>query len=272
MRRINIETCITKEFLERTYSTDTKLFANDDFEDKYHTYYEHIITEIEEDAFRNFINLEEIRLRYVRLKSSILPETLLNGLSRLRSFMLPDSSIRILSPRMFIDNKMLKDVCISANKSLRCLPQGLFDPCCDNLELLTLMENSLDTLPDDIFYKCRKLRSIHLNANNLTTISENLFQSQENLTTLDLSGNQITSISGKSFRNLRNLRHLNLSNNRLTSIPDDLLDGLPNLVSLNLNLNQLSSIPEGLYHKLPNLEITSYRDPRYFLKEFRLYG
>lgn len=122
--------------------------------------------------------------------------------------------------------------------------QVIFDGGIGNLaqlEILTLDDNELSTLPNDIGNLGNTLNTITLERNQLTSLPEEI-GNLINLTSLNLEINQLESLPD-SFGNLTNLVTLNLRNNKLETLPAT-IGNLTNLLSLDLSNNILTSLPE----------------------------
>ncbi|XP_022733426.1 probable disease resistance protein At4g27220 [Durio zibethinus] len=147
----------------------------------------------------------------------------------------------------------------------------------DDLEKISLMHNSISTIPQNMKSpKCQKLTTLLLSRNSLKEIPESFFKHIPNLKILDLSNNPIANLPN-SISNLENLtalllhgcgnldnlpslsklqalKKLDLGNTSIKEIPQD-LEMVVNLRYLNLRFTErLKEIPNGLLSKLYRLQ------------------
>ncbi len=122
------------------------------------------------------------------------------------------------------------------------------------LELFTLSDNALSSLPEGIFDELTALEWLHLYNNDLSSLPEGVFDELTALEWLDLSSNELSSLPEGVFDNLTALEWLNLSNNDLSSLPEGVFDELTALEYLSLSSNALSSLPEGVFDELTALK------------------
>nr|XP_061835809.1 leucine-rich repeat-containing G-protein coupled receptor 6-like isoform X1 [Nerophis lumbriciformis] len=109
---------------------------------------------------------------------------------------------------------------------LSTLPLDLCEhlPC---LRVLELSYNQIQHLPS--FHHCSALQEIGLQHNQITRLETSTFQQLTSLRTLDLSWNKIEWIHADAFASLHSLVKLDLAENRLRSLPSAGLGGLTHL-------------------------------------------
>ncbi|KAM3939823.1 toll-like receptor 3 [Leptodactylus fuscus] len=82
------------------------------------------------------------------------------------------------------------------------------------LEVLDLLSNGFDEIPDEAFKDLSNLTILNLGENNLYILPPSLFQDQRSLIALDLHKNIITSVEENIFKNVfSNLKNLSMGNN-----------------------------------------------------------
>ena len=132
----------------------------------------------------------------------------------------------------------LKRLYLQMNKISQVSPLG---SRCVKLESLSLTNNSITSIPVDMFQGCDRLKSVGLAYNNLTSIDwiKHLGSSMKKIY---ISGNQISLLTPNHFVNLTGLEYLSAFDNGLTHIDTSFLRFLPNLNKIGLSNNLLSYI------------------------------
>ena len=135
----------------------------------------------------------------------------------------------------------------ATNNALTGLPDGLCAGLGGSLSSLSLSDNRMATLPEDIGQLRRLSLSLSLSLSSRAMLSlreQRLFTTPPRLVTLNLNGNRLTALPA-SFARLGQLVTLGLGANRITSLPAD-LSGLTQLRTLQLGENRLSLLPSSL--------------------------
>ncbi|GLH03927.1 Toll-like receptor 6 [Gryllus bimaculatus] len=113
-----------------------------------------------------------------------------------------------------------------------------------NLKILHLNSTkTLSELENGTFHGLSSLQILSLNDNKLMHLGEDLFTSLENLEELFLNVNNLSELPLGIFRKLYNLRLLNLDNNKLTELPEELFSRLHSLEDLSVRSNYLKTLP-----------------------------
>lgn len=112
---------------------------------------------------------------------------------------------------------------------------------------LTLQNNQLQFLPDDLFEDQQNLESLWLQNNKLEKINQKIFKNLHQLRSLQLGSNEITEFEFGAFSNLQNLHQLNLQNNLLDTLLSHVLQPLENLTHLDLSNNKLTSLDKDAF-------------------------
>lgn len=183
------------------------------------------ITQLPEDAFKNFPFLEELQLAGNDL-SFIHPKAL-SGLKELKV--------------LTLQNNQLKTVPSEAIHGLSAL------------QSLRLDANHITSVPEDSFEGLVQLRHLWLDDNSLTEVPVRPLSNLPTLQALTLALNNISSIPDFAFTNLSSLVVLHLHNNKIKSLSQHCFDGLDNLETLDLNYNNLDEFPQAI-KALPSLK------------------
>ncbi|BES91868.1 TIR domain [Nesidiocoris tenuis] len=138
------------------------------------------------------------------------------------------------------------------NNMLTDLPEDLFMDT-GNLTWLNLRDNLL-RLPKTIFRPVPKLDVLELGVNNLSYLEPGIFRNLTKLRLLNLWGNRLKNLTRSLFSDLNNLEALDLSSNQITTLPPDIFSDLPNLKKINLHGNNFIALPQGLFSSNPLLE------------------
>lgn len=135
--------------------------------------------------------------------------------------------------------KTMKHLILSSNEINR-LDNPMTFVNLDNLEILNLAYNFIESIHENVFKSIRTLKTIVLKNNRLKVIPETLFQNMNKLVNIDLSHNLIEFVPVNAFRG-SNTKNLNLSDNRFSYLTDNFLLELRNsgtrIVKFNFNQN-----------------------------------
>ncbi len=122
-----------------------------------------------------------------------------------------------------------------------------------NLQILYLIDNSLETLPEDIFEGLAALTTIHLQNNGLKELPEDIFDGLGSLSSLHLANNKLSELPEDVFDGLTEMDGLFLTQNQLSELPEDVFEGLTGLKTLYLDGNELSALSEEVFDGLTSL-------------------
>ena len=132
--------------------------------------------------------------------------------------------------------------------------EGLEDiPHPENIQMIDVAENQLETIPAGIFDRFVNLRRLDLSNNTLRELPVQIFSSLTQLTGLDIRFNQLTALDVNLFQNQTELDTLDLSNNHLCMLPAEIFSTTGKLNFLELNDNRLQELPEAIFNKLTKL-------------------
>ncbi|KAL5823590.1 hypothetical protein ACOSQ4_021490 [Xanthoceras sorbifolium] len=145
----------------------------------------------------------------------------------------------------------------------------------ENLDKVSLMNNSISEIPSSMSPNCQILSTLFLQENPLESISESFFLQMHGLMILNLSETTIESLPNSIFEltnltalllkhcyrlkwipslaKLRALRILDLGFTKINEVPTG-MEMLTNLTSLHLFSMELHKIPVGIFPKLCRLQ------------------
>lgn len=234
------------------------------------------IRKITQDAFKGFIDLQELNI----VDSSIGPiETAAFDLELLHTLTFskvhfdesPNLKSENLEELIFEDCQLsevpnLDQVPILsflnlANNRITNIPESAFSKII-NVEEINLTNNSISIIPFNLF-KGTELDTLKLDYNplksfniysdsleslslahcNLTVFDKNISKNLTSLSFLDLSGNQIEVLPIDTFEPLKQLETLDLSDNKLVALDDDIFVENSRLDKIVLSNNQLTKLP-----------------------------
>ena len=126
----------------------------------------------------------------------------------------------------------------------------------NNLLLLDLNENQLQTLGERNFAQLKALKVLKVGSNRLGQLSNQTFAGLASLQQLYLPHNELRTVHSDVFRPLNRLRLLDLSHNALASLPGDVFAALPTLELLNLSHNRFDNkLSALLFDRLASLKV-----------------
>lgn len=115
------------------------------------------------------------------------------------------------------------------------------EKCGDNLLVLDLSRNVIDTLPPNLMSGLRRLQKLYFQGNGLNSIADRALEGLISLTTVRFSDNQLTSLPPELFSDTKELKEIYLNNNTITVLAPGLFSDLTQLLVLDLSFNELTS-------------------------------
>ncbi|GLH07270.1 Chaoptin [Gryllus bimaculatus] len=216
-------------------------------------------TTLPENFFTNLTELQVLSLYGNHLTS--LPDDLLSGLNKLekvdvsanrwtelplqqlrnvKQLSLGYLGINSLEPRMFVSTPRVNMLFLYSN-NISYVAENAFDGIA--LEVLSIDNNAIRELPQNVFQTQVHLKFIDLSRNFLVTLPEGIFSGMHNLLVLEVGSNKIQALPDQVFQPLTSLQVLDLSRNELTALSDDLFTNLRSLRKLVLDRNHLTVLP-----------------------------
>lgn len=197
---------IKNNVINNTYIADLNLANNE-------------ISNIEDGAFKNLPNLQDLNLNNNRL-------TNMNFVNAI--------------------NQNLRKLYISSNRISKLPSAGI--TAVRKVEILKLDNNNIDDLKNNTFSSLRYLKLLQLDNNDINTIEDSTFNGVQCLEALNLAGNSLTKISNKMFKNLLSLKALRLNRNNLSSLEKGSFKDLYRLSLLDLSENKISKLDHGVFY------------------------
>jgi Leucine-rich repeat (LRR) protein len=196
---------------------------------------DNMIENVERNAFRNFLNLEEINLGRNRLKSFDI-----NFPSCLQILKLPENRIQHVTSESLKHLQNLTRLELQYNK-IELIKNDTYN-WLSSMECLMLFGNLIHTIEDDSFAKMKRLQVLFLFSNKLDKIHKRMFRSLYSLKGLWLFENGMTEIESESFADLKNVERLHLYLNKLIHVDTRTFAGLHSLQELWLQVNNIKRI------------------------------
>ncbi len=127
------------------------------------------------------------------------------------------------------------------------------------LRRLSLSNNELATLPDNIFHGLSALKLLSLNDNRLATLPANAFRGLTALESLYLYNNQLTAFSPNIINGLTSLEELDLENNPIPLTQAQLELQLPDSITLSFKTPKQEQAEWELFVALENADVLTFR-------------
>lgn len=157
------------------------------------------------------------------------------------------NNIRTLPDGVFCPLQNLVYLNLTRNKlsSLESLQFGTVDneaysKCGGNLRVLDLSNNSIEMLPQKVFFRLIQLEELYLQDNLLVMIADHAFDNLSSLSMLNLAHNKLVYLPPELFTNARDLKEIHLQNNSLNTLAPGLFHDLAKLLVLDLSENELT--------------------------------
>ena len=130
------------------------------------------------------------------------------------------------------------------------------------LKTLSLSENNISSIPDNVFHYLTRLERLYLTSNKISVISPSGFNNLSSLKELYLDGCGIVTLKTPAETGVWEppLRSLSLGNNYLHEIPSKAFVGLKVLIYLILHFNSIRVIYPDSFDGLASLELLQMED------------
>ncbi len=200
------------------------------------------ISLVEPGAIEGLENLETLYLGWNKI--SEFPEDVPTGVKKL---FFQSNGVTITRANVFRNLTQ----CTHLNLDLNMISQITDFTGLDNLKLLSLASNRLQSVPNGI---PASVTELYLYSNGITQLPANTFANLSQCTKISLSGNQISVVELGAFRGLTRLENLDLAQNHITGVDLGTFAGLTRLKRLDLDFNRITSLDPGLFEGLTKLE------------------
>ena len=138
----------------------------------------------------------------------------------------------------------------------------------NNLQILDLSRNKLETVNVEVFVKLGNLRTLSLAENPLSQlITPSTGAQQTALRTIDLSHTNLLTYNCTSLANFHNLENLNLSFTTLKALPFDSFLCAQRLTKLYLKGSRIKEFPANILKSLSHLRVVSTDNYRLCCKQ-----
>ena len=190
------------------------------------------------------------------------------NVSAIPNFLHPNNVIElsIASPNLTVIKESdfkgffkLKQLNISGGRAA--IDEHAFDDIKDNVEMINLSDNQLQTIPENVFTNLTRLKYLEFNYNKLTRLNGSLFRNLPKLNIVKFEYNKISDIDDNVFQNVPKLETIYFFNNQLTKIPFKALQNVPSVKYLNMGFNKITSVGDrGIQYQwndLTDIELDS---------------
>ncbi|XP_041980164.1 toll-like receptor Tollo [Aricia agestis] len=228
-------------------------------------------------SFRQLVELRELTIEYCKIGN--LSDGAFTGLRELRNLTIrthntdwSTMSLEITPTAFSRDVQNLERLDLSENNML-IFPEGAFcslrnlaylnmtgnrmrdishfqfstahrhptEKCGDNLLVLDLSRNIIDTIPPGLLSGLKRLQKLYLQDNGLNSVADRALEGLISLTTIRFSDNHLTSLPPELFSDTKELKEIYLNNNSITVLAPGLFSDLFQLLVLDLSNNELTS-------------------------------
>lgn len=204
------------------------------------------IASLGKNGLTSMSSLQILSLASNRLEGLQLAQ--FSGLTSLRILSLAQNRLRSL-PRDTFQNTKLEHVDLS-NNEFQVMPSSALAEVSDTLRTLNLSGNHIQHIDSTMLAATLKLMALSLANNRLTILPDNVFMGLGSLLSLDLSANPIRANFKELFHFTQRLKDLRLAGTRLESVPEL---HLPSLLSLDLTGNYLADLDCAALENLAQL-------------------
>lgn len=233
------------------------------------------ISSIDSRAFVELANyLEELIIEFDSTTIQEIPHAIKSNLINLRVLKLINLNLTILRNQTFIKYRKLEELSI-IKSNMKTIESNAFASLINlrslhldqnqltdriwfdltryltNLEILTLSQNSFNSLKEN--FQLKSLKILDLSSNGIELIEKNFFEKFEHLEKLYLQNNELNSLQLTFLNFLKYLKELNLDFNRLTFLPENLFHLNSKLTYLSLQGNDLNYLTNKSFRGLKNL-------------------
>jgi Leucine-rich repeat (LRR) protein len=152
----------------------------------------------------------------------------------------------------------------------------------ENLLIVTLSDNKLTSVPENLFAKNFKLEGVSFDSNLLKTLDPQIFRNNHNIFSLTLTdnkfttfsreilspfsqamvyfsleSNQISSLDSRWFKDCEKIDIISFANNKITEIPNDFLNASTKLQKFSIGNNQINVIDFKIFENKKSLFLTA---------------
>ena len=170
---------------------------------------------INNKAFANLINLKDLLIDYNQIDT--IEDESFKDLINLETLSIENNQLKSINNKQFAKLTKLEVLFIDDNQIDTIEDESFKDLI--NLETLSVANNQLKKISNKTFAKLNNLKELYIGDNLIDTIEDYAFKDLNSLHELELQNNQISKIQFGLFNiNFPNLSFVNLSHNRLIEI------------------------------------------------------
>uniref|UniRef100_A0A6P7FHB4 Chaoptin-like n=1 Tax=Diabrotica virgifera virgifera TaxID=50390 RepID=A0A6P7FHB4_DIAVI len=185
-------------------------------------------------------------------------------LENLKELSLSFNPLRYIDREAFSNLKQLESLELSFSLNPDIDIEGIFVPL-ERLHWLSIDNNNLHTVPENLLTSLRQLKYINLESNKLHFIPKGFFKNNVELQDIRLSNNELRTIETETFYHLSNLQSISLASNKIKHIQRESFAHLPNLSKIILSDNYLIHVSHDSFSNLPAISKIDLQNN--FLKE-----
>ncbi|XP_072000702.1 volume-regulated anion channel subunit LRRC8A-like [Engystomops pustulosus] len=193
-------------------------------------------------ALHSFKELTKLKFLFLKIRTSLIPATLLRLAQTLEGLSIDNDNIKLSSLSILKKFTNLKELSLNRCRMDR-IPSSIFSLV--KLQELDFSDNNLSFLEElASLQQLKNLVSLYLSNNIITSIPPHIIKVSR-LEKLYIDHNQLTSICDAVFK-LTRLSYLDVSKNEIHSLPAE-IGNLVGLEYLSISHNELTSLPDQLF-------------------------
>lgn len=212
------------------------------------------ITSVNGTHIDNNTNIDVLQLQINEQNITYLPKEIASFFPSLKNFIVYLTSLEFLEKSDFKHFLFLEILSLTENK-IATIPENTFDDL-DSLKELYLSGNRIENLYLNVFAKLVNLEIIYLSNNFIQMLPAGLFEHNTQLTTMSFQFNNIMTVGMDLFKSLKDLKTLWFNGNKC--IDNSVLD----------NDNNLFALKEEIYEKCEDLSNFKVESTNFYMYNY----